>query len=144
MSGTSFLLGVVPSDSVENRKRKGWILIYTPAGLHGSNVPLIGLYEGPNGHYEGGSVEASVWLQRRPSTFDLVDSQIVENRPEPGWFERLCREVGCAWFVPIAQRLAAGENVPLEEIQCTYSLHHHGAHMPQGDLTDLFKIAKHN
>jgi hypothetical protein len=40
----------------------------------------------------------------------------------PGWFERKCHEANCDWFVPMVKRMAAGEDIPLEEIKTAYQL----------------------
>jgi hypothetical protein len=61
----------------------------------------------------------------------------IEQEP-PGWFERKCCEANCEWFVPMVQRMAAGEDVPLEEIQAAY-LAHNGKPMPCGEWAKLFR-----
>jgi len=63
------------------------------------------------------------------------DGGIVE---EKDWFENRCKEANCEWFVPMVKRMAAGENVPLEEIQAAY-LKHNGQPMPCGEWAKLFR-----
>ena len=135
-----FLLGVVPLDSVENRRRRGSLITYTPEKSYLSDAPLIGLFQGPTGHDEGGATDAATWLKRRPPTFEKVKGRVVEEVPPPGWFERLCQESGCSWFVPILHRLAGGEEIPLEEIQRACAAAKNGARMPEGELTDFFRM----
>jgi hypothetical protein len=82
-------------------------------------------------------------LKFRPYHFfdKIVDGQSVADRMEqepPGWFERKCREANCEWFVPMVKRMAAGEDVPLEEIQAAY-LKHNGQPMPCGEWAKLFR-----
>ena len=83
-------------------------------------------------------------LEHRPHIFHdaMVDGELktmsIEQEP-PGWFERKCAEAGCSWFVPFVRRMAAGEDVPLEEIQAAYREHNEGREMPSGTWGSLFR-----
>lgn len=57
---------------------------------------------------------------------------------EKDWFEHRCKEANCEWFVPMVKRMAAGEDVPLAEIQAAY-LQHNGKPMPCGEWSKLFR-----
>jgi hypothetical protein len=67
----------------------------------------------------------------------IIQTEKIEQEP-PGWFNRLCQDLGCEWFVPMAQRMAEGEHVALEEIQASY-LAHNGKPMPCGTWGVLFE-----
>jgi hypothetical protein len=136
----SLLLGTVPQDSTENRRERGWILILS---LPDSDCPTharIGLYSGPSPHDEGGSREASFWLTHRPTTYELVDGKYIGTQAAAGWFDRFCVEIGCGWFIPMARRLARGEDVPVSEIKATYAAHHGGRTMLEGNFQDFFGL----
>src|SRR3954454_1868957 len=54
----------------------------------------------------------------------------------PGWFERKCAEANCQWFVPIVKRMAAGENVQLQEIEASY-LTYNGSPLRHGQFHQI-------
>ena len=62
----------------------------------------------------------------------------IEEEP-PGWFLRRCAEAKCEWFVPFVERMAAGDEVPIEEIKAAYRIHNEGQDMPCGSWSTLFK-----
>lgn len=126
---TTYTLGMVPHNSVENRRFKWWLLTYHPPGSYGINEPRIGFYEGFWPHAEGSSCSPAFWLTYRESHYEKVGDRVVGILAAEGWFERLCQEVCGPWFFPMVQRMAAGEAVPLREIQDAYAAHH-GYEMP--------------
>lgn len=121
---TSWLLGIVPESSRAESAFAGHVLTYTPEGSNfsDSKVPLIGFSE-PSLRDAGGATDARTWLARNAETWSPT---------RPGWFERVLREANCGWFVPILHRLAAGENVPAEEIKKLYSDHNDGKPIIEG------------
>ncbi len=66
-----------------------------------------------------------------------VCRETFEEEP-PGWFERQCALAYCEWFVPLVRRMAAGEAVPLAEIQAAYRAHNDGKELPAGTLGTPF------
>lgn len=79
-------------------------------------------------HAEGPCLPAKEILRFQPTHAvwkELGGERKFEEfiKEAPAWFERKCRESNCEWFVPIVRRMAAGEPVPLEELQSAYLAH---------------------
>jgi hypothetical protein len=60
------------------------------------------------------------------------------EKVESDWFKHKCKEANCEWFVPMVERMADGETVPIEEIQAAY-IAHNGRPMPCGKWQELFR-----
>lgn len=72
---------------------------------------------------------------------DLKDIKKVEFPPNlflQGAFRRKLLERNRAeWFVPMVERMAAGEDVTLDEIEAAYREHNGGKEMPKGTWGEL-------
>ena len=55
---------------------------------------------------------------------------------------RFLERNGASWFVPMVERMAAGEKVSLEEIEAAYREHNDGKEMPKGTWGELFRDGK--
>ena len=79
-------------------------------------------------------------LNFKPHTHDSSDGR-MESAPSgqdsPIWFQCKCKQAGCEWFASLVIRMAAGENVPLEEIEALY-VAQNGQAIPQGRWSRLF------
>jgi hypothetical protein len=122
-----------------------WIGYRTlPRGGNSDDEVAVGIGEGPGS-------EGFVLPPKRVLEFEYGRTMwdLVNGKPQyrgyvkepPGWFERKCREANCEWFVPMVKRMAAGERVPLEEIQAAYQVYN-GKPMPCGSWTTLFVRAR--
>lgn len=107
---------------------------YLPPGPDTSPDGLISVSIGEGPGSQGGAIPPKKMLEFRYGrlVWKEVDGKLRfqgEVKEAPGWFERFCRQANCEWFVPVVKRMAAGENVPLQEIQSTY-LAHNGKPIP--------------
>ena len=78
-------------------------------------------------------------LEHRPHILSKTSTGKTHYEQEPpGWFERKCAEANCSWFVPLVKRMAAGEKVPLSEIQAEYRNHNAEKELPCGLMGEVF------
>jgi hypothetical protein len=75
-------------------------ITYSPPAKEGDEL-WIGVYEGRHGHDNGGETSAKNVLER-PGLLGIVEM------------------AGGMWFVPMIQRMAAGEHVTLDELSSEY------------------------
>lgn len=106
-------------------------------GANNTN-PKISAMTGNGPVSKGPTLSPGKIREFRPHVFhdEIIDGQSKTTKIEQeplGWFTRKCEEAGCAWFLPYVDRMAAGEDVPLEEIQFSYREHNEGREMPQGE-----------
>jgi hypothetical protein len=138
MSDLEYLIGIAP------RPYGNYLCIgYCPWNSN-ERTPLIAIRIGKGRNSESWCLSPSRILERRPHIFhyEVVEgvAKMVKIAEEPpGWFARRCAETKCEWFVPFVERMAAGEEVPLEEIQAAYRIHNEGQEMPSGSWNTLFK-----
>lgn len=109
----------------------------------GTEMPRITVIWGEGRHAEETSLSARdilVFEYGRASWKNVGgDSKFLKYvKDPPGWFERRCREAQCEWFVPMVKRMAAGEQVSIEEIQTEYFAHNKKP-MPCGKWSELFR-----
>jgi hypothetical protein len=122
--------------------RQMWIG-YRPHGDGKGEEEAIAIQteRGPGAHGSVLSPKAMVSFRPHKFTYSVIDGvariEKMEQEP-PGWFDRLCQDLGCEWFVPMARRMAEGEHVALEEIQASY-LAHNGKPMPCGTWGVIFE-----
>jgi len=137
-----YRLGVVPNNSVENFRLKGWMLAYCPdySLTSEGGRPQIGFFEGPTGHYDALCNDPVFWLTYRHRSYEVIDGRVVEKIPSEEWFERLCQEIGSVWFISMVYRMATGEVVPIQEIQLAYATSNNGAQMPHGPVRQIFRV----
>lgn len=62
------------------------------------------------------------------------------NKRHPDWLSDQSIEAGCIWICPMIERMAAGEEVPIEEIGEVYREHNGGQPMPRGTLPELVRL----
>lgn len=74
----------------------------------------------------------SVW-----KNVDGKDKFLGWKEEPPGWFRRQCEAAGCLWFYRMVESMAAGEEVPIEEIKAAYRKHNGGKELPQIPIHDL-------
>lgn len=115
------------------------IVTFSPKKENELKSDLIGISHGVSPHSDGSANTAEFWLSYRPSEWRLVGREYIESIESLGWFEKMCIKAKCDWFVPMVKRMAAGENVPLEEIHFAYRDHNDGKEMPCGAWGTLFK-----
>jgi hypothetical protein len=121
-----------------------WIS-YLPDGTRWESGTFLDIQISQGRHATVVTLPPSKMLEFRLSIYgvEFVDGQRmidVCGKEPAGWFERMCAEANCEWFVPLAKRMAAGEAVPLKEIQSAYRHHNGGKEMPCGDWGVLFSL----
>ena len=100
---------------------------------------LVSVGHGMNRNYpQGPCLEPSRILEWAPSMFfnKSVDGKRWESGP-PGWFRRQCEAAGCLWFYGLVERMAAGEEIPIEEIQAAYRENNGGKKLEQKPYREL-------
>lgn len=107
------------------------------------DTPLILVEWGYRGNTEGPTLPPKEMLEfRKGHLINRVVEGIVkatwEEEP-PGWFERKCAEAHCSWFVPMVRRMAAGQEVPLEEIRAAFRENNGGREMPCGEWAEIYE-----
>jgi hypothetical protein len=68
------------------------------------------------------------------------ENPVNGKRWEPGppdWFRRKCAEAGCSWFVSFVERMAGGEDIPIEEIKAAYRENNSGKELEQKPRSSL-------
>src|SRR5436190_4919642 len=124
---THYLLGIVSRAEAADLPFAGHLVTYTLPRPGAANDPFIGFYA-LKLRGDGGSTDAATWLRMNAESW------------RTGWIERTCAAANCAWLWPIMLRLAAKEDVPLEEIQGAYAAHNGGENMPHGTLNELREL----
>jgi hypothetical protein len=113
-----------------------------------NNTPEISLIKGQGREADGLVLAPEEALNYTPTPgFELPVDEIDQTfsgqeAARLSWFEKKCMEANCTWFVDYVKRMAAGENISLEEIQTAYRTHHNGLEMKSNswvnfDLSDL-------
>lgn len=112
--------------------KASWVQASEPDDPH----VLVEMWQ--DGTSTGPTLTPKAMLDYRPYVPHKVGDKTTFEQDSPGWFERKCVEANCSWFVPLAKRMAAGEKVPIEEIQTAYKSHNDGQEMPCGALGKSF------
>jgi hypothetical protein len=113
-----------------------------------NDTPEISLIKGQGRVAEGYVLSPKKALNHTPipgieASVDKIDLTFSEkDAAHLSWFEKKCVEANCTWFVDYVKRMAAGEDIPLEEIQSAYRTHNNGHEMKSTswvyfDLSDL-------
>lgn len=55
----------------------------------------------------------------------------------PGWFRRQCEAADCLWFYGLVERMAAGEEIPIEEIKAAYRENNGGKDLVQKPIYEM-------
>lgn len=118
-----------------------WVSYVPRAGIQGVRICV---QEGVGPHARSWMESPAEMFDARRLQWDVVEKNGIPTMTNPrlqrpGWFERKCAEAGCSWFVPFVRRMAAGEEIPLEEIQAAYREHNEGKEMPSGTWGSLFR-----
>jgi len=137
MENLHYLLGIAWHPlPYEGAYKNGCLLVYS------GDDNKVSLIEGPSPHYPSGVKSLREWFSFQPRylvTNEGKNRIVVEA---PGWFERICQEAGCAWFLPLAKQIAEGAAISTEEITEVYASHHQGRPMPRASVHKLIELAK--
>jgi len=116
-----------------------WITYYPVPHLFRDDQPRITLFYGTNRcRPQGPCLRPAEMLEWTPHIFH--EKPIDGKRWEPGspdWFRHKCAEAGCSWFVSFVERMAAGEDIPIEEIKAAYREHNGGKELEQRPICEL-------
>ena len=142
MKNPKYLIGLGTSTKPENGLPARLTVVYFPKALDGEiedpDEPSVLVETWQDGESTGPTLPPQQMLAYRPyvsrrGISDRSPGTTFEQEPA-GWFERRCAEANCLWFLPLVERMARGERVPLLEIQAAYRMHNHGKEMPSGHL----------
>jgi hypothetical protein len=98
----------------------------------------IALADGWSPHDAGGvTTPANLLAGDNYFIFHKNGDRRYERVAGGAWFEHHCDLLDCPWFPPFVRRMAAGEVVPLREIQDGYRAHSDGQDMPTGTWRQL-------
>ncbi len=92
----------------------------------------IAIADGWSPHDHGSVLSAGELLTRQWHRQTVVDGRVIFQPEPPGWFERRCALLRCSWFYDLARRMAAGEDVAIEEVKQAYRAHNDGRILPTG------------
>jgi hypothetical protein len=98
----------------------------------------ISIADGWTGHDHGGVFAPGDLLAREGYVHLVKDGKHRRELDAPGWFDRDCQRLGCAWFVPMVHRMASGEVVTFREIRDGYEIHNRGRDIPTGTWNELW------
>lgn len=115
------------------------ILFYPVPNVFREPSPMVAVVYGwMPGTRQGPCLEPDKMLEWAPSTFyeKSVNGKLWEPGP-PGWFRRQCEAAGCLWFFGLVERMAAGEEVSIEEIKATYRENNGGKELEQKPIYEL-------
>lgn len=100
---------------------------------------VISVNHGMNRNYpQGPCLEPKEMLEWASSIYydKSVNGKLWEPGP-PGWFLRQCEAAGCLWFYGLVERMAAGEEIPIEEIKAAYRENNGGKELEQKPIYEL-------
>lgn len=119
-----------------------WILFF-PAEPEKDKKKVIAVGHGTNrNNPQGPCLEPKKMLEflMGKSIWKEVDGKMkffgCEYEP-PGWFYRQCEAAGCLWFYSMVERMAAGEEISIEEIQAAYRENNEGRELEQKPINTL-------
>jgi hypothetical protein len=115
-----------------------WINYYPGPNSMGVET-VISVNHGSNRSYpQGPCLEPEKMLEWAPSIFHdkPVNGKLWEPGP-PGWFRRQCEAAGCLWFYGMVERMAAGQEVPIEEIKVAHRENNGGKELEQKAVYEL-------
>ncbi len=126
------------SDYYPIEKRKAWITYYPTPNPFGMEVMVTVFYGCSPSDPQGPCLEPQSILEWSPTVYYDVprDGKLWESGP-PGWFKGQCAEAGCTWFYILVERMATGEDVPIEEIKTAYRANNGGKELEQKRIQEL-------
>ena len=128
------LIAVLKDVDANRPKWDGWLLLYR------DDLKKVAIVEDWTPHSHASEMNLPAMFAYQPSKPWVHGDGETIGSEAPGWFERICKASGCEWFFFIAQRIANGESVSLNDVTSAYSHNHKGEPMPQGTIEQLFKI----
>lgn len=120
-------------------RERFWINYYPVPNVFRSPSPMVSVFFGSiAGTRQGPCLEPDRMLEWAPSIFydKSVNGKLWEPGP-PGWFRRQCEAAGCLWFYGLVERMAAGEEVSIEEIKEAYRENNGGKELEQKPIYEL-------
>ena len=97
----------------------------------------ISIADGWSPHHHGSTFTPSDLLKRERYVHLVKNGKHTWELDAPGWFDRDCQRLGCAWFASLVRRMASGEVIAFREIRDTYQTHNGGSEMPMGTWNEL-------
>ena len=116
---------------------------YFPRRTNVEEVTYISVDHGMNRSYpQGPCLESKEMLEfvMGKSIWKEIEGTIryMGNEYEPpGWFRRQCEAAGCLWFYGLVEHMAAGEEIPIEEIKIAYRENNGGKELEQKPYREL-------